>query len=1392
MPDLTPEDQAWLDLLTQQAQGQGSQGFLSQPSRVPGAEFIPFQEGPPAPAAGEGYRSLIPLPFEPLERFKEETVVPAVEFAQERVGAPLAEAYLGMAGFDTSAPLPGGLTLAGTPEELVARSAFKPYAGEGVKSAPGSRVPEARERAGAAAPALETGGEILGLAASAPFTPGAAATAPSVLGRVAIAARTGAVVGGAQALGQRGRSVERGALEGGLVGGLIGLGVEGAKAGFRAGSRLVGKLGGGDVKQLAQESAAIPVSPEAPRRPSYAVLVDTDEGAFAKVVEIGSRDVKARALPLRSVDEVAKAKKVIGDAPVVLHPGFDPRKARGLEVPRDWDTPTGAWADMDLVRDKGGTLRLEKSLDELFEPGTQVSVTKANGKPLQGTIANILPDGQYEVTIPLPRIKPEKLVSTSQAPFAREQAIAERINQPTQAIRVPRHQLAPVKTTPESGVPLGAETRSGPDELTVPQVGRDPRSGAVGPPGGGAGQAPGQPPAFDTGDLVYLDEASPRRTTPYTTVKVLGPGQQGKVMVQVTSDQGSPIVKEVEPGRLTHARTVPPVTGAAVKPPLPVPVPGTISPETLDEFNRTQAILSYAARNPGLGGKVKNFLMAPGLRTGEAQDMARMALGLRAARRIEETGQDNLRAFRAAAGGNFKMLGDFDRDLEKVVLGKAPTSSLQQHGPLWERTKQQVQDMLQERDYLNDKLVSMGYVPEELQSLRAQGDADLYAARMYFSKLLKPGEWAKHAPQKVLIEGQDFLRRQAEKRGVFMTDTEVADEVRKLLGSEDPFQALRASPLGQPFQHLKKLQDLPEPLRNLMGEVHSGIYRLSTSLGVQRSLVSQLSLMEEIAANPQWASTGPQPGFIQLPDLPAYGKARNLFVAPEVAEAVINIPDTLSRAQAIMQSLVGMTKQNIITTSPRAHVRQNIQSLISGVLAGGVDVTRPLRTLSNLRQADQIMRAYNKNPSGSGLAELMQEAKALGAVDVGFGAAEIKGAEKKMLEAVSEAIQSPSTKNLWGLFPKLRAISDKFYDKAGRMYDVPDQFFRLASYLQQREKLIGAGMPLEVARQEAARRVAMSFVSPGNVSEAVNKIRRGAAGAVNPWSTAVLEDIRIAATLPERMQVEPDLKWRLGVTGMVLGLGYGGLKALQHQNGISDEEANAGRAIQPRGTQAFRTAQLPLAWRDEKGRVQYTDLSWLHTGLQLMRGDPQDAMWQRVLAQTLYLPVSGGGFEEPARKLVETSGLVTPQPPPPELREGEAGLMETMRRLNATGLFGPTVIGEAARIGQQTGLWGYQSPNREVLTPLQGASKLMGLPVAPVTVPRTPTEPSPSMRGIAMEDFAESKRLEKQAKSGLREGTPAGLKRHEAAMKKLRALFDKKAERQKVIQEFQRTQGGTR
>ena len=1395
MPDdLTPEDQAWLDLLETQVREKQARGLASQPflaQEAPGVTSLLDAPAQPPPAGlGDDYRSLIPLPFDALHTFKEEKVAPAAEWLRENVGH-----QLGM---------------------LVHPSPF----GEA-----GNEARKGTSRYANMTPRMQTASSISeGLLGTVLLGNVLPLGAPGILPQLGRSALAGAAGQGAMALTQPGVRTENAALEGAATGMLFKLTGMGLKAGFRAGAKLLGSIKAPEMEQLARESTVLPETPEPPRRPTYVMLQETDAGPAAKVVglEQGGK-VKTKTFLLQSTEDVAKVKALAKDAPVILHPGFDPSRAQGLAVPKDWDTPTGQWMDHDLVRGKDGALKLEQRIADMFEPGAKVQVTKANGKVVPGTVGNKLPNGTYEVLTDLPKLKPENLKSSAQAPYAWKQAMAERINQPTPPpLKANAHQMVPynpmgvgappasqlpeaVGRTPSpvpmegtrnsavnqiqvmgnapravrgpdqapafQGVPLGEPTPV--DPVTMPQIGRDPRSGAIGPPGGGSGKpSPTSPAAFENGDLVYLDEASPRRTTAYTTVKVLGPAPEGKVRVQVTADQGEPLIKDVLPERLTHARTVPPVTGPAPKAPMPVPLPGTLAPETVEEFRRTMDIVNYANRNPGVAAKVKNFLMAPGLRPGEAPEFARLANSLRGARRVTETMQDNLRAFRAAAGPQFRPEGEFDRAVNAVLDGKAPLSSLERFGEGWQRVKDQVRPMLDEDAYLHDKLVKMGYVKEGSNGARAimGGDADLYAARMYYSKMLKPGEWAKRAPQKVLIEGQDFLRRQAEKRGVFMTDAEVADEVNKFLNARDingnpvdAFEAFKASSLGQPFKHLKRLQDLPEPLRNLMGEVHSGIYRLATSLGIQRGLVAQLTLMEEIAANPQWASIGPQPGWVKIPALPAYGKAGGMFVSPEVAEAVINLPDTLSRGQAILQSLIGLQKANIIIASPRAHVRQHIQSMLSGVLAGGVDPTRPVQSLTNMQYAARVMDAYHKNPSGSGLAELMQEAKALGAVDVGFGSAEIKSAERKMLEAVSEAIQSPGTKNLWGLLPKLRSISEKFYDRAGRAYESSDQFFRLASYLSQRDNLMRAGMPLKVAREEAARRVAMSFVSPGNVSDAVNKLRRGMGGVVNPYLTPIVEEARIAATLPERFKTEPDLKWRLGAFGMIVGTGYGSFRALQHFNGISDEEVAAARAIQPQGQQAFRTAQLPLAWRDEKGRVQFMDLSWMHTGLQLMRGDPSDAMWRRVLANTLYLPVSGGGLEGETRRFIESTGLVTPAPQPPELREGEAGLMEMMQRLNAIGLFGPTVIGEAARTGQQAGLWGYQSPYREQLTPGQAASKVLGVPIAPVTVPKTPTERSPSYEASTREDIFRMLNLYGQNRSG-------------AATDESRAAVDKKVD----------------
>jgi hypothetical protein len=166
------------------------------------------------------------------------------EWLQEHVGRPLIEPFMGMAGFVPDAPLPGNVSLAHTPEAVLAQSAASAYTGQEPDESAMAALAQSTGSAGESTPAgpqvhgvakaLMTAADLVGQAplyeAGSELLPSIPLTAASRLGRAGVGALKGAAEG--SALGAAGGALSKdstagqgalgGAVLGGALGGLVG------------------------------------------------------------------------------------------------------------------------------------------------------------------------------------------------------------------------------------------------------------------------------------------------------------------------------------------------------------------------------------------------------------------------------------------------------------------------------------------------------------------------------------------------------------------------------------------------------------------------------------------------------------------------------------------------------------------------------------------------------------------------------------------------------------------------------------------------------------------------------------------------------------------------------------------------------------------------------------------------------------------------------------------------------------------------------------------------------------------------------------------------------------------------------------------------------------------
>lgn len=688
--------------------------------------------------------------------------------------------------------------------------------------------------------------------------------------------------------------------------------------------------------------------------------------------------------------------------------------------------------------------------------------------------------------------------------------------------------------------------------------------------------------------------------------------------------------------------------------------------------------------SPTLKQRVQKFFYQRGLRG--PVDEAALKLAIQASQTVQRASDDLLRATKAKLGAS--TFDALDRDLYRYFKGEMVNGKrlsmndiATKHPQLTQEARNFAEKLMQEKTANDARIRELGGIPDELAELRDEGKLDLYLQRRYLAFALPKGRWyqkLQHADMaQTLKEGAQAIADEMVKgkKNKEVSVEAVIGEIEKILRERPDLKTMGSrGEVGRTFSALLEKKNIDPRIRKLMGEIDSGMASIAMSLGTQRGIIARLELMQEVAANPKWSSATRDPATgrtFQVPAVMSNGAARGRWVNQEVYEAIGNVGKIEASSHAFVRELLGVVKGNQVAMGGIGPMLNNLYgNLSSGVLAGGLDVTRPLKSGRSFKKAWQAIQDYRADPTGkTGLGWAVMEARRVGADYFGFGHEEIGSpAARKFIAEVDRAFKDPKNQSMWSLWGAINKAYGSYRNLQGHLgeaLDFTDRFFRMQSYMALREKFIadyvargaesriakmgllnGSGEQAvsEAAARLAARRINQSFWNPTYIAPAFDKIRKGAAGIASPYATAAFETARIYASLPTRMLEEPELALRLAATATLVGTAVGANGLLRQYNDIRDEEVDAARATMTKSKEHYRPLSVAMAWRDAKGRIQLWDVSKMWDPLRYLTGSPDDHWMRRVLYNFATSPVEGGAGEVVARRAATNLGMISPEP----------------------------------------------------------------------------------------------------------------------------------------------------
>lgn len=369
-----------------------------------------------------------------------------------------------------------------------------------------------------------------------------------------------------------------------------------------------------------------------------------------------------------------------------------------------------------------------------------------------------------------------------------------------------------------------------------------------------------------------------------------------------------------------------------------------------------------------------------------------------------------------------------------------------------------------------------------------------------------------------------------------------------------------AKPMRLDLAFLKKRKDLPEDVRDALGQVLEAGYPTADTLVRLSRAVEDARFFTEVnkkfAKNAdefvapgvlktsvknvkrQAAKNAIEFGYEQLPTTARLGALSGKFVPKPIADSVNELIRTYTPAQKLAGRLVAGFKYNKVILNPATHARNIMSNLI-------------LNSFEGMNPLDpRAMKAY-----GMAAKELAKpgrwykEAKQVGLGMDSFAAQEIR-----------DFLKAPEVTRLGGKVQKA-------FDKIAEYYQKEEEFAKLAQYIFQRET---RGLSPEEAWKVAER----ATFNYAQVTPFIRQLRESLFGF--PFITftykATPQILRTAATKPTRISNIGKIK-----------------NAIENQTDV--EELKAERASQPPWVRDGFYIKLPI--EDKFGRSAYLDLTYV-------------------------------------------------------------------------------------------------------------------------------------------------------------------------------------------------------
>ncbi|MCK5318259.1 MAG: hypothetical protein KAJ55_10105 [Anaerolineales bacterium] len=415
----------------------------------------------------------------------------------------------------------------------------------------------------------------------------------------------------------------------------------------------------------------------------------------------------------------------------------------------------------------------------------------------------------------------------------------------------------------------------------------------------------------------------------------------------------------------------------------------------------------------------------------------------------------------------------------------------------------------------------------------------------------------------------------------------------------------------------KKRGDIPEEVRVLMGEILEPGYPVAKGLSQIISSVETARLFNKVADHPDWTfepekfwDMGKDPNqYTQMPVDPKLGRLSGKYVNKYIASELNQMTRVRGEVSKVSRALVSEWKFNKVIFNPATHGRNMVSNTMLAYLSG----LPPWRVDIYAKAMSELWQ--QKGPH-------YDLAKEQGLFSTTFAKGELdtlidswNSTSGGLYDRIGGMTEHFAKGELAEGLGKIRPSTTRFGQRAAKIYQGEEAWFKLAKYIQEIEN--GATPKAAAA---AAQKALFDYTE---VPPFVEWARTSPVGA--PFITFSYK------ALPQILETGITHPWRLG--SLVAGI-YAMEEAARQSLGIEEDQMELFKRIMPERMKGnplgLGPRALLLPYKDQYGQLQFMDLTyilpWGDVGEQgatgILQGTPGYAGPLRVVAE-LMLNTSG-------------------------------------------------------------------------------------------------------------------------------------------------------------------------